>query len=372
MSYSIFQSSDELDSLGVHIRCVFLTVAGDNASPYNGDEGSSQQPVTSPVPERKPQLLPFDLSTEKEVKSKNAHGHTQTNPKRPEQIVHSESSTTQTQPSSVSGVIIPNISRTDLDLEYRDDGACGILGEGGYGYFQRGKLVQEEQTTDIAAEFFKPNRASVEEIEREVKTQRYLQVTGAVPKVHGLINMARRSSDPILVKEYVGQGTTVEGLMLRGGEKKTWLQFAIQGAKGLQKIHKKGVLLNDKEFDNILLDESNDRLKVKFVDMGMATYNSSYTGTVDPADMADRHHIAQEVVYQAPPSVKSDLYSFEYVLRTVAENADPLKLEILGTALSRDLILLFNRWLLLQFLRLQNPELFQHSQGLSLVLPESL
>ncbi|XP_064609318.1 uncharacterized protein LOC135473398 [Liolophura sinensis] len=324
-------------------------------------QGLASLPRGVPPSKGSTQISPVDLSVKQAGESRKQPGPrkrqrpksispgTQPEPKRPELRVPSvpkppapSRSDSPTQPrqftltASLSTVSIPSISRTDLDLEYLDDGACDILGEGGYGYVQRGRLEQDEMATNIAAKFFKPNRASVEEIEREAKIQRYLQDTGAVPKVHGLINMASKGGDPILVQECVGQGTTVEDLMARGADRKTWLQFTLQAAQGLQKIHQKGVLLNDIKFDNILLDESLESLKVKFVDMGMATFNSSYTSTVKPADMVDCHHIAPEVVNQAPSSVKSDLYSLGYVLRVIGEDAHLPDLEMLGSLLMRD------------------------------------
>lgn len=234
---------------------------------------------------------------------------------------------------SLSDVDIPNVSRSRVLLNYHPNGSIHLLGEGEYGYVVRGILKNAPMDKDIVAKYFKKDRSSLEDILDEARVLLYLQDTGYVPRVYGLIETNRKDCDPILIQECFGDGVTLDDLLDRKISKKIWLSICLQVASGLWKIHQKGVLINDIKLDNILVDYRGDFQHIRFIDMGIATFRSSYVSSGPEAAMAECSHLAPEVRKLKPSSPKSDIYGLGFVMTTIGRQAFIEELVALGNKL---------------------------------------
>ena len=99
-----------------------------------------------------------------------------------------------------------------------------------------------------------------------------------------------------------------------------WHGICYQMALGLRKIHAKHVLVNDVKSDNILVDCSTSDFRLKYIDMGLATFRSGFVFRGTPEYMAGFEYLSPESRAGFPTTLHSDIYSLGYIFNQICSN----------------------------------------------------
>ena len=90
-------------------------------------------------------------------------------------------------------------------------------------------------------------------------------------------------------------------------------------ATGLYYIHSKGVLHNDIQTGNILVDVDHAFYKTKFIDFGLASYRRGHRFGTNRNYLLQFDHLAPEVQNGARTTFRSDVFSLGWVMGTIAQ-----------------------------------------------------
>ncbi|XP_071089429.1 uncharacterized protein [Haliotis cracherodii] len=210
---------------------------------------------------------------------------------------------------------IPILPSHMINYKVETDGLTEIvIGSGSFGEVYAATLtVSPGQSRDVVVKQHFTDRTRQEAIANEAKITMYLESTGCVPICYGLLSDEEDGYK--IVMEYVGSGQTLRDVICESDVPKLhWLNIACQLASGLNKIHKKDVLINDIKSDNILVDMSGELPSVKFCDMGTASYKS---GVTYRGNMKNGFHLAPETRAHARTTPACDVYSLGRVLKKI-------------------------------------------------------
>ncbi|XP_046580305.1 uncharacterized protein LOC124287862 [Haliotis rubra] len=210
---------------------------------------------------------------------------------------------------------IPTLPSDIVDYKLESDGLTEIIiGTGSFGKVYAATLtVSPGQSRDVVVKEHFSNRTTQESIANEAKITMYLESTGCVPICYGLLSDEEDGYN--IVMEYVGTGLTLYDVLCDSRVTGLhWLNIVCQITSGLNKIHKKDVLINDLKSDNILVDMSGTLPLVKFCDMGSASYKS---GVTYRGDMKNCVHLAPEACAHAETTAACDIFSLGRVLKKI-------------------------------------------------------
>ncbi|XP_046554936.1 uncharacterized protein LOC124264244 [Haliotis rubra] len=210
---------------------------------------------------------------------------------------------------------IPTLPSDMVDYKVESDGLTEIvIGSGGFGdVYAATLMVSPGQSRDVVVKEHFTDKTTQESIANEAKITMYLESTGCVPICYGLLSDEEDGYN--IVMEYVGTGQTLYDVMRELELPRLhWLNIVCQLVSGLNKIHKKDVLINDIKSDNILVDMSGELPLVKFCDMGTASYKS---GVTYRGDMKNCVHLAPEACAHAETTAACDVFSLGRVLKKI-------------------------------------------------------
>ncbi|XP_046585048.1 uncharacterized protein LOC124292020 [Haliotis rubra] len=202
-----------------------------------------------------------------------------------------------------------------VDYKVEADGLTEIvIGSGCFGEVYAATLmVSPGQSRDVVVKEHFTDKTTQESIANEAKITMYLESTGCVPICYGLLSDEEDGYN--IVMEYVGTGQTLYDVMRELELPRLhWLNIVCQLVSGLNKIHKKDVLINDIKSDNILVDMSGELPLVKFCDMGTASYKS---GVTYRGPMENCVHLAPEACAHAETTAACDVFSLGRVLKKI-------------------------------------------------------
>ncbi|XP_041348268.1 dual specificity protein kinase shkC-like [Gigantopelta aegis] len=211
----------------------------------------------------------------------------------------------------------PRIRSCDISYEMDEDGLMPkIVGIGSFGRVFLARLVTRGKQKLVAVKEFNLRLANRWDIYQEARILLYLQVTGYVPFCYGLVQFGSVVSNAYgIVQEFFGDGLNLEKFLWQKNPlpESRLINLARQLAEGLYAIHQLGIILNDIKPNNILLENSHDDMRIKYCDMGMATFKTGMK--FNPAlDLEDFLHLAPEVRMGELTSKSSDVYSLGYIL----------------------------------------------------------
>ncbi|XP_067656474.1 uncharacterized protein [Haliotis asinina] len=210
---------------------------------------------------------------------------------------------------------IPTLPSDMVDYKVEADGLTEIvIGSGCFGEVYAATLtVSPGQSRDVVVKEHFTDKTTQESIASEAKITMYLESTGCVPICYGLLSDEEDGYN--IVMEYVGSGQTLYDVMRESELPRLhWLNIVCQLVSGLDKIHKKDVLINDIKSDNILVDMSGELPLVKFCDMGAASYKS---GVTYRGPMENCVHLAPEACAHAETTAACDVFSLGRVLKKI-------------------------------------------------------
>lgn len=163
---------------------------------------------------------------------------------------------------------------------------------------------------------------SFERILEESRILLHLKDTGAVFPFHGLLPTGNMLDEFEIVQSYFVPMVSVANIFQRYSLRMTdteILAFFIHISVHLLEVHRKGVLLNYLNEENILIDPENTKNPVWFSDLSRATYNDVYIFPVEDADLSSFTFLAPEVRAGSATSASSDIYSLCYVYKLVLD-----------------------------------------------------
>ncbi|XP_046562737.1 serine/threonine-protein kinase Nek3-like [Haliotis rubra] len=205
-----------------------------------------------------------------------------------------------------------------VDYQVESDGLTDkVIGTGCSGKVYAATLtLSPRQSREIAVKEIFMNMRSQGNIVNETRISLYLEPTGYVPICYGLVKDEKGRYSIVL--EFFGSGQTLRAIFntKKSLPKIHWLHIACQLVDGLGKIHDKDVIINDIKPDNILVDLSGTLPKVKYCDMGSASYKTGVTFD-EGQDMKNFIYIAPEVCTYAQTTKASDVFSLGKVFQNI-------------------------------------------------------
>ncbi|XP_067657733.1 uncharacterized protein [Haliotis asinina] len=210
---------------------------------------------------------------------------------------------------------VPTLPPDIVDYKVVPGGlAKAVIGSGSFGkVFAATLTVSPGHSRDVVVKEHFTDKTTQESIANEAKITMYLESTGCVPICYGLLSDEEDGYK--IVMEYVGSGLTLCDILCDARVPGLhWLNIVCQITSGLNKIHKKDVLVNDLKSDNILVDMSGTLPLVKFCDMGSASYKS---GVKYRGNMKNCVHLAPEACTHAETTAACDIYSLGRVLKKI-------------------------------------------------------
>ncbi|KAK9189425.1 hypothetical protein WN943_018021 [Citrus x changshan-huyou] len=189
-----------------------------------------------------------------------------------------------------------------------------LLGSGGYGEVYKGIL---KDGTEVAVKCAKlGNTKGTDQVLNEVRILCQVNHRSLV----GLLGCCVELEQPIMVYEYISNGTLLEhlqGLKPGGRGKLTWprrLQIAHDTAEGLSYLHSSAtppIYHRDVKSSNILLDE---KLNAKVSDFGLSRLAHTDMSHISTCAQGTLGYLDPEYYKKYQLTDKSDVYSFGVVL----------------------------------------------------------
>ncbi|KAL5012291.1 hypothetical protein ScPMuIL_010842 [Solemya velum] len=230
---------------------------------------------------------------------------------------------------TLSSTTVPELEMGDVIFKRNAANERIVLGEGVFGYVCLATLSDIDEDKEVVVKEFTDESTDIDEVLHEARILFHLEETNVVPKCFGVMPSQVESPGVALVQECIGNGMTLQRLLRTNPPAITyadWLDIAYQLAMGLDQIHKKFVLLNDIKIDNVLIDYGSQGLKVKFIDMGYATFKEPFIFDGPPEDMEPYVYLAPEVRQCGYTSTKSDVYSLGYVFHDMIRKVGCVRL----------------------------------------------
>ncbi len=203
------------------------------------------------------------------------------------------------------------------------NGMIKNLGSGTYGSVCLARLNDGPL---VAVKLFKKHQNSVKTIMHEASLQTWLSSNQLAPHFHGLVSLSETSQylNIGLVMEFLGDANTYETtrlcdlVNLPGVD---WRYVGKQLAEQLSKIHKLNVIMNDIKGDNIIFHWVDGKLKIYFIDLGLAMYAPGhYTCRLprNPDGLKPFHPVtAPERDLYGLTTPKSDIFSMGEMFRRI-------------------------------------------------------
>lgn len=186
-----------------------------------------------------------------------------------------------------------------------------LLGSGGFGDVYKGVL---DDGTVVAVKSAKlGNIKGVEQVLNEVRVLSQVNHRSLV----GLLGCCVETQEPLLVYEYISNGTLLEHLKGARGlflEWKTRLRIALQTAEGLAYLHSAAtppIIHRDVKSSNILLD---DGLTARVSDFGLSRLAQEDLSHISTCAQGTLGYLDPEYYRNFQLTAKSDVYSFGIVL----------------------------------------------------------
>lgn len=189
-----------------------------------------------------------------------------------------------------------------------------LLGSGGYGEVYKGML---KDGTEVAVKCAKlGNTKGTDQVLNEVRILCQVNHRSLV----GLLGCCVELEQPIMVYEYISNGTLLEhlqGLKPGGRGKLAWprrLQIAHDTAEGLSYLHSSAtppIYHRDVKSSNILLDE---KLNAKVSDFGLSRLAHTDMSHISTCAQGTLGYLDPEYYKKYQLTDKSDVYSFGVVL----------------------------------------------------------
>ena len=193
-----------------------------------------------------------------------------------------------------------------------------VVGRGSFGVVYRAQFADPNfRDLPIVVKEFEEEFSNIKDIIVEAQRLFYLHDTGYVPICYGILCYAVDGRQKLcIIQEYVGTGQTLEQLIWEPEDlpMHMWFHIALQCCEGLERFHRKGILLNDIKSNNILLEFGNNLVKIRYIDFGLAT---------DMTGKRYRNTKSLEKFYYLAPEVRkkgqltdmaSDVYSLGFMI----------------------------------------------------------
>ncbi|XP_002993997.2 wall-associated receptor kinase-like 14 [Selaginella moellendorffii] len=201
-------------------------------------------------------------------------------------------------------------SYKDLERATKDFSPAQMLGHGGHGTVYKGKLPDGR---DVAVK--RINHISSHGIEQVLNEVKVL-LSVSHPNLVQLLGCCLEVYDPLLVYEFVPNGTLAEHLQRERGDGLDWftrVAIAAEAAQGIAYLHSRSppIYHRDVKSTNILLD---GEFNTKVGDFGLSRTALTEASHVSTAPQGTPGYVDPDYHQSFQLSDKSDVYSFGVVL----------------------------------------------------------
>lgn len=154
-------------------------------------------------------------------------------------------------------------------------------------------------------------------MEKEIKMLRAAQKSGSVPK---FFEAFEKEGQKVIVMELV-KGKNLFDLMEFKFPNKTMHQIVYKLVKATKKLNSTGVIHNDLKLDNVMVNFRTNRVQVKIIDLGRATFEgeSPYPG-VSTSKILNHSQLDPSLANGGPSSEATDLYSLGQILLDISRD----------------------------------------------------
>ncbi|CAG2245711.1 unnamed protein product [Mytilus edulis] len=190
------------------------------------------------------------------------------------------------------------------------------LGTGVTSAVFEGRVVINNCFKSVAVKLFKQPFDNLEGISTDAGFLKMLETTGITPKLFGILQRTSEGNHPGIVQELVQNSITLHQLIVGQPHfitKQKWYNIAYQLAFGLKSINEKGVLINDLNSDNVLVNINTDECRLTFIDMGHASFMHGKRFPMTTEEAIIYSHLAPEMKNGGETSESSEVFALGWM-----------------------------------------------------------
>ncbi|XP_041365778.1 uncharacterized protein LOC121380822 [Gigantopelta aegis] len=188
----------------------------------------------------------------------------------------------------------------------------------GNGTFSTAFLAQFRRSgKPVVVKTFRRKYQEYDGIDLEFRIHKYLEDTGHVPNIYGLLSTGSEIDAMSLVIEYLQNSITLSKLLNSDQIQIPacfWLYIGLEIARILRSFHEKQIVHNDLHGNNVLIQWREKGIQVYIIDFGGASFRCGTHHSFSNQVLSPYLHMAPELAYEvSSPAV--DVYALGNILK---------------------------------------------------------